>query len=636
MAMVEAGRALCVPGNHDVKLLRKLNGATCRSPTAWPSRSRSSSGEPPEFRRSVARVPRRPGQPLRARRRQARRRPRRAEGGDAGPRLRPVRDFALYGETTGETDEFGLPVRYNWAADYRGQAMVVYGHTPVPERRVAQQHDRHRHRLRLRRQADGAALPGARAGLRPGARRPTTSRSGRSCGRATDARRSTAQQAARRPARHRGRARQAHRSRRACSAASRSARRTPIAALEVMSRFAVDPKWLIYLPPTMSPSETTPAAGTCSSTRPRRSPTSATRACRRSSARRSTWARAPSSSCAATRTPRGGGSASPSDGTGIVYTRTGRRFFDDAACEAAVPRPGPRGAGRRRALGRARRPTGSASTASCMPWSAKAQELLRQQYAAVGRRGAHVALGERRRARSTAARARGVDTSTLAERIAAPRQRLAEQATSTPIGATAGRSSSIADLQARAVPSAGDRGAVHTDKDHVWHMETLADSSRPGREPAPRDAPTGSSTSPMRTSSGDGDRLVGGADGARRRGHGRQAARLRRARADAGSVQPAVKCRGPRVPAHHLRPGVHPARAPRTPARARPRPASASLALREFALGIEAWSGSSGASRCGASTSASSACSRWRASRSTRGCKGPSPPRESGDPLVAT
>ena len=44
-----------------------------------------------------------------------------------------VRSFAMYGETTGETDEFGLPVRYNWAADYRGSAKVVYGHTPVPE-----------------------------------------------------------------------------------------------------------------------------------------------------------------------------------------------------------------------------------------------------------------------------------------------------------------------------------------------------------------------------------------------------------------------------------------------------------------------------------------------------------------------
>src|SRR5204863_7371023 len=42
-----------------------------------------------------------------------------------------VRDFALYGETTGEIDEFGLPVRADWAAGYRGSTTVVYGHTPV-------------------------------------------------------------------------------------------------------------------------------------------------------------------------------------------------------------------------------------------------------------------------------------------------------------------------------------------------------------------------------------------------------------------------------------------------------------------------------------------------------------------------
>ena len=44
-----------------------------------------------------------------------------------------VRAVALYGDTTGETDEYGLPVRYPWAEDYRGSALVVYGHTPVPE-----------------------------------------------------------------------------------------------------------------------------------------------------------------------------------------------------------------------------------------------------------------------------------------------------------------------------------------------------------------------------------------------------------------------------------------------------------------------------------------------------------------------
>ncbi len=44
-----------------------------------------------------------------------------------------VCDFALFGETTGETGEYSLPVRLNWAEEYRGQAAVVYGHTPVFE-----------------------------------------------------------------------------------------------------------------------------------------------------------------------------------------------------------------------------------------------------------------------------------------------------------------------------------------------------------------------------------------------------------------------------------------------------------------------------------------------------------------------
>ena len=43
-----------------------------------------------------------------------------------------VREFCLYGQTTGETDEYGLPVRYPWATEYRGRATVAVGHTPVP------------------------------------------------------------------------------------------------------------------------------------------------------------------------------------------------------------------------------------------------------------------------------------------------------------------------------------------------------------------------------------------------------------------------------------------------------------------------------------------------------------------------
>ena len=42
-----------------------------------------------------------------------------------------VRSFGLYGDTSGKLDSDGLPVRFNWAADYRGSSVVVYGHTPV-------------------------------------------------------------------------------------------------------------------------------------------------------------------------------------------------------------------------------------------------------------------------------------------------------------------------------------------------------------------------------------------------------------------------------------------------------------------------------------------------------------------------
>ena len=220
-----------------------------------------------------------------------------------------VRDFALYGETTGETDEFGLPVRYNWAAEYRGQAMVVYGHTPVPEpdwlnrtvnidtgcvfggKLTALRYP----------EKEFVSVPAARTYCEPA--RPFLPAEQQAPG-------LTAQQAhddvldaedvlGKRiiPTRLRG------------NVTIREENAT--AALEVMSRFAANPKWLIYLPPTMSPCETSRASRACWSTRPRRSPTTAARASRRSSARRSTWARGPSSSSAGTSRRPGSGSALP-------------------------------------------------------------------------------------------------------------------------------------------------------------------------------------------------------------------------------------------------------------------------------------------------------------------------------------
>ncbi|HET7286646.1 MAG TPA: metallophosphoesterase, partial [Pyrinomonadaceae bacterium] len=133
MNMTASGDALAVPGNHDTKLMRKLRGRDVQITHGLAESLHQLDEEPPELKDQIADfidslvshyvlddgrlVVAHAGlkEDL--------------QGRGSGK----VRDFALYGETTGETDEFGLPVRYNWAAEYRGRATVVYGHTPVPE-----------------------------------------------------------------------------------------------------------------------------------------------------------------------------------------------------------------------------------------------------------------------------------------------------------------------------------------------------------------------------------------------------------------------------------------------------------------------------------------------------------------------
>lgn len=135
MAMVASGQALCLPGNHDDKLLRKLRGRNVRVAHGLAETLAQLEGEPPAFSKQVVAflaslpshyvldggrlVVAHAGMP-------------RSLQGRETPR---ARDFALYGETTGKTDEHGLPVRVNWALRYRGRAAVIYGHTPVAEPR---------------------------------------------------------------------------------------------------------------------------------------------------------------------------------------------------------------------------------------------------------------------------------------------------------------------------------------------------------------------------------------------------------------------------------------------------------------------------------------------------------------------
>ena len=137
MRMVGAGSALCVPGNHDVELLRCLEGKeSARSLGTRRSIQQIESLTPAGRRRFVqdlaAFVRSLPPHLVLDDGRLAV-----AHAGlkteHVGRDSEEVRRFALHGETTGAVDRYGLPVRVKWAAAYRGRTLVVYGHTPVKE-----------------------------------------------------------------------------------------------------------------------------------------------------------------------------------------------------------------------------------------------------------------------------------------------------------------------------------------------------------------------------------------------------------------------------------------------------------------------------------------------------------------------
>ena len=258
MTMSEAGSALCVPGNHDIKLKRKLDGRDVTVSHGLDRTLAELDLQAPEFRAAVQQF---------------------IDGlvshyvfdegrlvvAHAGMKEEmqgrgsaKVRDFALFGETTGETDEFGLPVRYNWASEYRGRANVVYGHTPIPEPEWLN---------RTINIDTGCVFGGRLTALRWPEKtlvsvpaRATYAESARPflAGAAGDV--LTAQQTNDSLLDIEdvlGKRLVTTRLHRSVTIREENA----AAALEVMSRFAANPKWLIYLPPTMSPCETSRREG---------------------------------------------------------------------------------------------------------------------------------------------------------------------------------------------------------------------------------------------------------------------------------------------------------------------------------------------------------------------------------------
>jgi len=457
IAMVEAGTALCVPGNHETKLLRALRGKDVRVSHGLAESLAQLAVEPAGFRARVTAfldglishyV---------------------LDGGrlvvaHAGLRAEmhgrasaAVRAFALYGETTGETDEFGLPVRYPWAQDYRGKAAVVYGHTPVPTATWIN------NTICI---DTGCVFGGRLTALRYPERELVS----------VPARRAYYQPA--RPANVAGpdlRAADAHGQlldvadvlgRRGIETRLRGRVAIPeqnaAAALEVMSRFAIAPRWLIYLPPTMPPVPASDRPGLLEH------PEDALAAYRRDGLRRVVCEekhmgfRGVAVIC---RTPAVARDWFGADQSGTVYTRTGRRFFTIGGMADAVVgrlRDAITAAGLWPELG-----DWAALDCEILPWSLKATELIKSHYAAVGA-AAVAGLGAAVQTLD-AAKARGLEIAGLRERTA-QRLHAAESFVSAyrpytwPV-------SSVDDI--RLAPFQVLAGSTGTcfGREHEWHMQ---------------------------------------------------------------------------------------------------------------------------------------------------------------------
>jgi protein phosphatase len=376
MNMAEAGSAICVPGNHDVKLLKHLKGANVTRTHGIDATIAALDGETPEFREDVKKF---------------------LDGlvshymldggrlavshagvtekyqGRASGR---VRSFCLYGETTDERDEFGLPERIDWTEDYRGQAAVVYGHIASEE--VREVNGTYcidtgcvfGGRLTAMRwpEKNFVSVAAAReyyAPVKP--LLPVVEERGYSL----DARDVLGK--------------------RRVETSLRGGVLVPeenaAAALEIMSRFAADPRWLVYLPPTMSPCATSVLDDYLEQPAEAFAYYQANGAETVICEEKHMGSRAVIVLCRDEETARS--RFGIDDGSvGIVYSRTGRHFFDAVNEEWEIE-----------LLARLRGVLDETEfwkdfstdwlclDTELMPWSVKAQKLLSEQYAATGEAG---------------------------------------------------------------------------------------------------------------------------------------------------------------------------------------------------------------------------------------------------------
>jgi protein phosphatase len=464
--MVEHGSAYCVPGNHDQKLVRKLRGRDVQITHGLDRTLAELDAVPEESRKTVSTEVLRfldslvshyvfdDGKLVVAHAGLKEEMQGRGSG--------KVRDFALYGETTGETDEFGLPVRWNWAAEYRGPAIVIYGHTPVPEPEWLN---------RTINIDTGCVFGGRLTALRYPERELVSVLAEATYSEPIKPFLPVEELAPTLTAQQREDelldiqdvlGKRIIQTRLARSVTIRE--ENAIAALEVMGRFAVNPKWLVYLPPAVSPSETSSEPDLLEHPREAFAYYRQEGVPRLMCEEKHMGSRAIVIVCRDEETARRRFGV-VDEGYGICFTRTGRRFFEDDALESGF-------LDRIRSALEASDVFGRLDTewvlldGELMPWSAKAQELLREQYAAVG-------------AAANSALAATLDAlADAGESASELRARYGERAQDAEAFVKAYRHycwpvRSITDLKFAPFHLLATEGAVHTGRDHAWHMDEL-------------------------------------------------------------------------------------------------------------------------------------------------------------------
>jgi protein phosphatase len=571
MGMTAAGSARSVTGNHEAKLVRALRGRDVTVSHGLAQSLAQLAAEPAEFTAQATAfmdqllghlvlddgrlVVAHAGLPE-------------AMHGRASA---AVRSFALYGDTSGETDEFGLPVRYPWAQDYRGRATVAYGHTPVPaaewvngticldtgcvfggrltalrypEREIVSVPARRVYFEPVRPLAAPAAVP-----ARTGAELNITD----VLGKRIVATRLTGQTVTIRE-------------------------ENALAALEVMGRFALDPRWLVYLPPTMSPPAAASSGDLLEHPRDAFAAYRSAEVAQVVAQEKHMGSRAVVIAC---RDTEAGARQFGVAGSGVIYTRTGRAFFADPVLADQV-------------LDRIRAAISAAGLwteldtdwlvldAELLPWSAKAGELIRGQYAPVAA-AATTAL-EAAAGLLEAAAARGVDgTVGLLDGVRDRRGLVGRFADAYrrycwPVA-------SAADLRLAPFQVLAGAGRVHALRPHAWHLDVLGrlGAADPSFFRVTRSVPVTLADPASEAAATDWWLELTAAGG---EGMVVKPAEVVH-RGPRGLAQPGIKCRGP----EYLRIIYGPEYSvPANLARLRSRNVGRkrALALREFALGIEA------------------------------------------------